>query len=144
MHEAALSYLGLAKKAGHLEAGDELVRSAVRAGHARLIVLAADAGAHTRRRAENLGVAWHVPVIVAEWPKDDLGHAVGTRSCAFAAFTEPRLALAFLKALNRPENESALVNLEAQARRADERQKEARSHESNVKHGAAPRRKRTK
>ena len=39
----ALHLIGIARRAGRLEVGEEPVGAAARAGHARLLVLAADA-----------------------------------------------------------------------------------------------------
>ena len=144
MNEQALNYLGLARKGGNLETGDEPVRAAVRAGHAKLVLLAADAGDHTQRRAENLSRSWGVPVLATPWTKLELGGAAGSRSCALAAFTEPRLALAFLKAMDPPPDAKVLEAVTTLAQRAAARQAEARAHETNRKHGSAPQRKRTK
>ena len=144
MNDQALNYLGLARKGGNLETGDEPVRAAVRAGHARLVLLAADAGDHTQRRAENLSRSWAVPVLATPWTKLELGRAAGSRSCALAAFTEPRLALAFLRALDPPPDAKVMETLETQSQKAAARQAEARAHETKRKHGSAPQRKRTK
>lgn len=143
MNERALNYLGLAKKAGSLQVGDEMVGAAVRAGHARLVVVASDAGDHTLRRAANLAKSWNTQLLRAPWSKEELGLTLGARSCALAAFTEPRLALACLQALDPPPEQALLDTLTQQVQRADQRQTEARAHEKNRKHTAV-RRKRTK
>ena len=46
-----LNLIGLAKKAGKLEVGEEPVGAAARSKHARLILIASDAADNTRRRA---------------------------------------------------------------------------------------------
>ncbi len=142
--DRALSYLGLARRGGNLQIGDELVQAAIRAGRARLVIVAKDAGEHTLRRAQNLGQSWNVPVTTGPWSKLDLGLAFGTRSCALAALTEPRLALAFLQAMDSPPDESVMQRVQAMADRAARHQQEIRTHEKNVRHGSAPQRKRTK
>ena len=48
----ALNYLGLAKKAGLLEIGEENTGAAIRGGKARLVLLASDASDNAGRRAE--------------------------------------------------------------------------------------------
>ena len=50
-----LNLIGLAKKAGKLEVGEEPVGAAARSKHARLILIASDAADNTRRRALHFG-----------------------------------------------------------------------------------------
>ena len=47
---SALHLLGIARKAGRLEIGEEPVAAAVRAGHARLVLVAGDAAENSVRR----------------------------------------------------------------------------------------------
>ena len=51
MTEHILSMIGLAKKAGQVDIGEEPVGSAARAKHARVILVASDAAAGSVRRA---------------------------------------------------------------------------------------------
>ena len=46
MHKA-LNYMSLARRGGRIELGEEPCGAAARAGHAKLIVVAADASPHT-------------------------------------------------------------------------------------------------
>ena len=52
-----LNLIGLAKKAGKLEVGEEPAGAAARSKHARLILIASDAADNTRRRALHFGEA---------------------------------------------------------------------------------------
>ena len=53
-----------------------------------------------------------------------------------AAFTDPALALAFVKALEmREEYREVLENLELKTKRVRQRQTEAKAHERNVRTG---------
>ena len=53
-----------------------------------------------------------------------------------AAFTDPALALAFVKALEQPEKYKAeLEALQKKSARLQQRQKEAKAHEKNVRKG---------
>ena len=56
-HDPILHLLGLAKKAGRLEIGEEPVGAAARAHQARVLLLAADAAPNTVRRAAHFGFA---------------------------------------------------------------------------------------
>ncbi len=52
-----------------------------------------------------------------------------------AALTDVSLALAFVKALDRPEDKALLPGLERRAERVRRRRKEEKAHRGNVKHG---------
>ena len=59
-NDPVLHLLGLAKKAGRLEIGEEPVGAVCRAHHARLVLLASDAAPNTRRRAAHFGESGNV------------------------------------------------------------------------------------
>jgi len=101
--DKALNYLGLARKAGRVELGEEPAGNAARAQHARLMIVAADAGDHTWRKAVSLVAGTEQLCIKVPFTKDQLGQATGRTSLAIAAFTDPALALAFVKALDAPD-----------------------------------------
>lgn len=134
--DKARNYLSLARKAGRVELGEEPVGAAARAQHARLVVVASDAGDHTWRRAKSFVSGTDQPCVRVPFTKDELGQAVGRTSLALAAITDPALALAFLKALDNPKQYAdALQSLEKRTKRVQTRQAEARAHERNVKKG---------
>ena len=95
--DKALNYLSLARKAGRLELGEEPVGAAARAGHARLVLVATDAGDHTWRRAKSFVAGTGQECVRLEYSKDEMGAAVGRQSLAIAAITDPAMALAFLQ-----------------------------------------------
>ena len=69
--------------------------------------------------------------------KDELGQAVGRSSLAIAAFTDPAMALAFVKALGDPEKyRQALEDLDKRAARIRQRQTEEKAHQRNKRMGA--------
>lgn len=130
--DKALNYMALARKAGLIELGEEPSGSAARAQHARLVVVASDASDHTWRRAKSFVAGTQQQCIKVPFTKDQLGMAVGRTSLALAAFTDPALALAFVKALGQPEQyRSVLESLDQRTRRIQQRQKEARAHQRN-------------
>ena len=53
MRPEDLGFLGLMRRAGKLSAGEEGVRQSVRAGKAKLILLASDASPNAQKRAED-------------------------------------------------------------------------------------------
>ncbi len=134
--DKALNYLALARKAGRVELGEEPVGAAARAQHARLIVVASDATDHTWRRANSFVAGTEQLCIKVPFTKDQLGEAIGRSSLALAAFTDPALALAFLKALNQPETYAqALASLDKRTKRIQQRQKESKAHLRNKAKG---------
>ena len=134
----ALKYMALARKAGRIELGEEPVGAAARAQHARLVVVAGDASDHTWRRAKSFVAGTQQQCIKVSFSKDELGMAIGRSSLAIAAFTDPALALAFVKALPQAEeNAEVLESLQKRTARVQQRQAEARAHEKNVRMGKA-------
>ena len=132
--DKALNYLALARKAGRIELGEEPVGAAARAQKARLIVVASDATDHTRRRAQSFVAGTQQICLQVPFNKDQLGQAVGRSALALAAFTDPALALAFVKALGEPERYAAqIASLDTRTKRIQQRQKEAKAHEKNVR-----------
>ena len=132
--DKAMNYVALAKKARLIELGEEPVGAITRAGKARLVIVASDAGDHTWRRAKSFVAGTPQQCVRIPHSKDGLGLAVGRTSLAIAAFTDAALALAFLKALPGDHAEE-LAALEALVGRLQQRQKEAKAHKRNVKKG---------
>ena len=98
--DKALSYIALARKAGRIELGEEPVGMAAQTCKANLILVAEDAGSHTWRRAQSFAAIGDIPCVRVPFTKDQMGQATGRASLALAAFTDPALALAFVKALD--------------------------------------------
>ena len=124
-----LSLLGLAKKAGRVEAGEDAVGMAAERHGARLILLASDAAENSARRAKRFAETGNC--LLAELPadKETLGRAVGLASCAMLAVTEIGFASAMgekLAALD-PERYGGLSErLKLKAKRAAERKETRR------------------
>ena len=132
--DKSLNYLALGRKAGRVELGEEPVGAAARSGKAYLIVVAADAGDHSWRRAKSYVTGTDQQCIRLDVSKDQLGQAIGRTSLAMAAFTDASLAVAFLKAMPKPPAESLAI-LEKKAKRLQDRQKEAKAHQRNLRKG---------
>lgn len=135
MHKA-LNYMSLARRGARIELGEEPCGGAARAGHARLIIVAADASPHTWRRAKSYTAGTDQQCVKVPFSKDEMGEAIGRTSLAMAAFTDPALALAFVKALDGQEQyREVLENLEQKSKRLKQRQDEAKAHQRNVRVG---------
>lgn len=130
--DKALNYMALARKAGRIELGEEPVGAAARAQHARLIVVASDASDHTWRRALSFVAGTEQQCIRVPFDKDSLGQSIGRSSLAMAAFTDPALALAFVKALPQTQRLApVLENLSRRTARIRQRQAEEKAHKRN-------------
>ena len=128
--DKALNYMALARKAGRIDLGEEPVGAAARSQHARLVIVASDAGDHTWRKAKSFVSGTEQLCIKVPYTKDQLGQAIGRTSLALAAFTDPALALAFAKALEQAPAE-VIEKLEIRTKRIAQRQKEAKAHKRN-------------
>lgn len=123
-----LHLIGLAKKAGRLEAGEEPVGMVCRAQDARLILLASDAAASTARRALHFAQEGKCLSIRLPFSKDQLGRAVGRTSCAIAAITDIGFASAVAGKLAASDPDAyggTAEKLKLKAKRAAERHKAA-------------------
>lgn len=130
--------LGLAKKAGRLETGEEPVGAACRAREARLLLLADDAAPNTVRRAAHFAEAGACVMLTVPAPKAILGAAVGRSSCAMVAVTDIGFADAIAKrlaALDEAHYGLAAERLALKAQRAAERRREQEQHEKNLRMG---------
>ena len=129
-----MNYLALARKAGRLELGEEPVGAAARASKAYLVVVASDASDHSWRRAKSYVSGTDQQCLRLKQSKDEMGQAIGRSSLAMAAFTDPALALAFVKAMEQPDP-AVLEMLQNKSSRMERRRKEAKAHQRNVRKG---------
>lgn len=134
--DKSLGLLSISRKGGNIVLGEEPVGATTRAGRARLVLLASDAGPHTVRRAKSFVAGTAQPMLTLKYTKDELGDALGTTSCAMAAITDVRLAQAFVKTLGEPEKyEQLLQDLDVRVRRVEKRREEEKAHRRNVRFG---------
>ena len=130
--DKALNSVALAKKGRLSELGEEPVGAVTRALKARLVIVASDAGDHTWRRAKSFVAGTQQQCVKVPFNKDQLGQAIGRTELAIAAFTDPALALAFVKALGNPEKYAdVLENLDKRTQRIRQHQKEEKAHQRN-------------
>lgn len=137
-NDPILHLLGLARKAGRLEIGEEPVGAACRARQARLVLLASDAAANTNRRAAHFGEAGNVLWLELPFTKAELGFHLGRGSCAMLALTDAGFAATVTEKLAARDPERygpAAQQLRQKADRVLQRQKEKRQHEKNLQHG---------
>ena len=137
-NDPILHLLGLARKAGRLEIGEEPVGAVCRARQARLVLLASDAAANTNRRAAHFGEAGNVLWLEVPYSKAELGFHLGRGSCAMLAITDAGFAATVTEKLAARDPERygpAAQQLRQKADRVLQRQKEKRQHEKNLQNG---------
>ena len=91
--------MGIAKKAGYIEYGEDTVLVAVQSGKVRLVLLASDAGEHTRRKILAVTESREIPCAVLPCDKGDLGAAIGKGNTGCAAITDMGIAVSFAEKL---------------------------------------------
>ena len=134
--DKSLNYLGLARKAGRAELGEEPVGAAARALHAHLIIVASDASDHTWRRAKSFVAGTPQQCIRVPYTKEEIGFIIGRTSLALAAITDPALALSFVEALGSPEKyEQTIASLSEKVQKVRKLQKEEKAHQRNLHRG---------
>ena len=137
-NDPILHLLGLAKKAGRLEIGEEPVGALCRARHARLILLASDAAPNTRRRCAHFGEIGNVLWLELPATKAKLGFCLGRTSCAMLALSDAGFAASIVEKLSAQNPERygpAAQQLRTKADRMLQRQREKRQHEKNLRQG---------
>ena len=72
-----LSTLGLARRAGRLNYGFDMVMGGMEQTH--LLLLAEDSAPRTCRNAESAAGEWNIPVLHLPYTKDQLGVSIGTK-----------------------------------------------------------------
>ena len=137
-NDPILHLLGLAKKAGRLEIGEEPVGALCRARHARLILLASDAAPNTRRRCAHFGEIGNVLWLEVPATKAELGFCLGRTSCAMLALSDAGFAASIVEKLSARDPEHygpAAQQLRTKADWMLQRQREKRQHEKNLREG---------
>ncbi|SFJ23292.1 YlxQ family RNA-binding protein [Thermoflavimicrobium dichotomicum] len=86
-----LNALGLAMRAGKVVSGEEFVIREVRAGKAKLVVLAKDAAKNTEKKLTDKCQSYQVPLI-RFGTRQELGKAIGKAERVVIAVTDPGFA----------------------------------------------------
>lgn len=94
-----LGTLGLAMKGGNVASGEFMTEKAIRDGRARLVIVAEDASANTKKKFANSCYFYQVPY-VEFGDKDLLGNAIGKEFRASLAVTDRGFAQSIGKNLD--------------------------------------------
>lgn len=138
MREKTLNLLGLMRKANAIAVGETNTGGAVRAGKAKLLLLAADASDNARSRARGFTHGRDVVTVTLPFTKDEIAAHVGVSGCAMSAITDIGFANAFMKSLAAavPEGyDESTAEIQRRFEKADRRKKEAAAHEKNKRIG---------
>lgn len=138
MREKTLNLLGLMRKANAIAVGETNTGGAVRAGKAKLLLLAADASDNARSRARGFTHGRDIVTVTLPFTKDEIAAHVGVSGCAMAAITDIGVANAFMKSLAAavPDGyDESAAEIQRRFEKADRRKKEAAAHEKNKRIG---------
>lgn len=136
MNDPVLHLIGLAKKAGKLELGEEPVGAACRGHFARLVMLASDAADNSVRRAANFCQNASTPCLTLPHTKQELGFILGRSSVAMLAVTDSGFCAAItakLAAQDSVKYENIAAKMKELSDRAALRKKEQKQHDKNGK-----------
>jgi len=99
MNNQALSFLGLAQKAGEIVAGFHAVLAAAEKGRVKLVIMAGDISGNTAEKVERFCLRGEIPFYyVAD--RDRVGKAIGRNSRAVLGITSRELASALERVLS--------------------------------------------
>ncbi len=88
--------LGMAQKAGKTASGDLSVRSTLKAGKAKLLIVATDAAPNSKKDMYFLAELANIPVIEV-LTRDELGYVIGKAKRTAVAITDSNFANMLLK-----------------------------------------------
>ncbi len=138
--DSVLAYLGIARKAGLLETGEENCGITVRSGKAKLLLLAADASPNAVRRAQGFVYGRKTLLLQLPLTKEQLSQRLGRPGCSMVTLTDLGLAASLTEALagavpDVADYAEAAAELRRRRERADQRRAETKAHERNKKTG---------
>lgn len=138
--DPVLRMLGLARRAGKLAYGDELVREACYDHKNRCVFIAGDAGANAAKKAAFYADKANVPCVTLPHGKLELGSAIGKAGCAMCAVADIGMAAAAVNKLAEQDPAYAEVaqqlsekNVKIQSRRGVKKHKAEKIEEAPVK-----------
>lgn len=99
MREKILNLLGMMRRANAITIGEDKAAEVLRAGKAKLLLLASDVSENAARKAENLANGRNVQLLSLPFSREELGAALGIGGCSVAAVTDLGFASAWMKLL---------------------------------------------
>ena len=127
--DKALGYIGLARRGGNIEIGEQRAKALVKSGKARLMIVASDTSPGAKRRAEGYVYGYQTPLITVPYTKETISETVGIPGCSMAAFADAGLALSFVQALE-PDSGDYGAALDALSQRMERSRKSGNRRKS--------------
>lgn len=105
MEDKSLGLLGLMRRAGALEIGEDNSALTVKSGKAKLLLLSSDVSESARRKAEGFCYGRSVQIVSLDITREAMGAAIGLRTCSMLAVTDIGFANALMKELAKQQPE---------------------------------------
>lgn len=137
MTDKCKGLLGLMRRANALAVGEDSTGDAVRAGKAKLLLIAADASDNARKRAMGYLTGRNAIPVELPYTKEEISAAVGTGGCSMAAVTDMGFANALMELLAQAQPDKYSAIAEETAKRCDKakRRKRETAAERNKRNG---------
>ena len=138
MREKTLNLLGLMRRANAIAVGETNTGAAVKAGKAKLVLVASDASDNARHRAENFIAGRNTIKIDLPFTKAELSNGLGLPGCSMAAVTDVGFSNALVKLLNELSGgmyQTEGEELQKRCMKAERRKAESKAHERNKRIG---------
>lgn len=138
MSDKILSMLGLMRRANAIEIGETNSGAAVKAGKAKILLLASDASDNARRRAEGFVFGHNTILTDLPYSKEEISASVGLSGCSMAAVTDIGFANALMSALSAADSEkygNVAEEVSGRFAKAERRKKEAAAQKRNMRNG---------
>ncbi len=119
MQNNYLGLLGIARRGGMVEIGDESVRAALLTKKGRLVLVASDASERSKNTFFGIAETASVFCIEVAETMAELGNALGKRPCAAVCVCDMGIAAALVKKLSEinPEAGALLPQIDAKAKK---------------------------
>lgn len=138
MDSGLIGLIGLARRAGKAELGEEKAVSAALDHKARLILVSADAAENTVKKVRRCAGEGNAPFVPIGLTKAELGRAVGMAGCAVVAVTDVGLAAAAMKKLSQTDPQRYGETAQALERKAEKNLRRKREKRQRQKRAASP------
>ena len=138
MGDRALGILGLMRRANAIQVGETNTGDAVKAGKAKLLLLARDASDNAVHRAEGFAFGRNVTLVTLPYDKAELSSALGLPGCSMAAVTDIGFANAFMELMAQTDAEKyaeAAEEIKKRFDKAKKRKAEASTHDTKKRIG---------
>ncbi|MCR5508114.1 MAG: ribosomal L7Ae/L30e/S12e/Gadd45 family protein [Lachnospiraceae bacterium] len=107
MRDKAFGMLGLAQRAGAVKSGEFMTENTIKAGSARLVIVAGDSSANTKKHFTDMCDHRNIPIRFFS-DMENLGHCIGREFRASLAVTDEGLAGKILSIIDQGKKDEVL------------------------------------